>query len=567
MVSKLFLKRKGQALGADNASGAAFFILIITLLIIFYILFLPPADRAALLDDEVVPGTPPTSSGGYSHLIGSTPLSQYVGHVDYISDAEIEHDLASFRIYTQTDAEIVHTEASVYIKRSAFETKTKTTEFRIDPSASENLKLSFNVIESEGDLSVYLNGILIFEGFVPAGSPIPIDLPERLLKQDNAIFFSVSTPGFAFWRVHEYRLQNVWVTGDVTDSSNSFHMQKFYIGEAEYTHMKTADLSFFPDCTYTEVGNMIISLNGNQIYFGTADCGITNHLTLGKTDLQEGENRIEFVSQEGSYIIDMPQVEVQLEDPEYPIYYFDLHEDLFTYASEEVSFCGKVDGICLENCHTYDDKDCCFEESNQNYWCDVDTINPYDRCVNTVLASYVGNCESAYEDNAGDPHANVVGDCGDDTDDFCPIGCNPDYDMDCCYDSVPGAFWCDDVPFTGMSSICTAVVTPAECDACPEYYLDENGQEPNCPIVPSTGTPTFNAAELKAGVDIILQSIFADNSYKKVDYVINGNTLPIDTYAMQYDRNINPFVKEGINAIVIQPRRDLDLAQLRVVVQ
>jgi len=101
----------------------------------------------------------------------------------------------------------------------------------------------------------------------------------------------------------------------------------------------------------------------------------------------------------------------------------------------------------------------------------------------------------------------------------------------------------------------------------PEYYLDENGQEPNCPIVPSTGTPTFNAAELKAGVDIILQSIFADNSYKKVDYVINGNTLPIDTYAMQYDRNINPFVKEGINAIVIQPRRDLDLAQLRVVVQ
>lgn len=567
MVQKLFSKRKGQAVGENNGAGAAFFILILTLLIVIYILFLPPADRAALLDDNIVPGNPPTSSGGYSHLVGSIPLNQYVGHVDYISDAEITHDLASFRIYTQTDATIINSEQSMYIKKSAFETKTKTINFRIDPSASENLKLSFNVLESSGDLSIYLNSVLIFEGFIDEGSPLPIEFAERLLKQDNVLHFSVSTPGFAFWRVHEYRLHNVRITGDVTDSSNSFHMQKFYLSDAEYNHMKSAEFSFFPDCEYQTVGNLMISLNSNQIYFGTADCGITNRIMFGKEDLKEGENKIEFVSEEGSYIIDMPEIEVKLEDPEYPIYYFDLNEDLFTYVNSETSFCGKIDGVCPENCNTYDDKDCCFDESNQNYWCDVDTNNPHDRCVNTVLASYVGNCDSGYEDHSGDPHSSAVGDCGDDTDGFCPTGCNPDYDKDCCYASSQGAFWCSDIPFTGTNSVCTPVVTPAECDSCPDGYFDESNQQPNCPSSSSGTTPTFNDQELKAGVDIILQSFFADNSYKKVDYVINGNKLPIDTYATQFDRNINPLVKEGINSIIVQPRRDLNLAQLRVVVQ
>ncbi len=564
MVSKLFVNKKGQAVGENSGSGAAFLVLVIMLLIVIYILFLPPSDRDALLNQDQVPGSAPSSSGGYSQYLGTSPLSQAVGHIDYISQATINHDMASFTIFTQTDAHVVATEQSIYIKRSAFETKTKNWTFSIDPSASANLKLAFNVFRPEGILSIYLNGVNIFEGTLQEGSPLPIPLPQHLLKQNNILYFSVSTPGFAFWRVNEYTLQNAMITGDITDSSASFHMQKIYLADSEYSHFETADLSFLPDCTQSEAGNIQITINGNPIYYGIPDCAITNHITLAKSDLQAGENKIEFTSTKGSYGIDMPQVSVNLQDPEYPIYYFNLPNDLFVDTSTNNAFCGKIDGVCPTGCLPDDDKDCCFQESNNNYWCDVETNNPDDRCVTDVLASYAGNCASGYEDVSGNPHSLVAGQCGDDTDAYCPTGCSADYDKDCCYLQVPGGFWCDDIPFTGTNSVCTQIVTPAECGACPNKYHNLTGAEPNCPSSPSTGTPVSGNMELKAGVNIILDTLFADNSYKKVDYVINGNTLPINTYALRYQRNINPFIQEGMNSIVIQPRRDVDIAQLQV---
>jgi hypothetical protein len=388
------------------------------------------------------------------------------------------------------------------------------------------------------------------------------------LKKNNILFFAVSSPGFAFWRINDYTLKNVQVTGDITDSSNSFHMQKFYVSEAEFNHLKYAELSFIPDCSQDEVGNIDIRLNGNPIYFGVPDCAITNHITLSKNDLVAEQNVLEFTSTAGSYGIDLPKVSVKLKDPEYPIYYFNLPEDLFVNTASNNAFCGKVDGVCPSGCSPDDDRDCCFQQSNNNYWCDFKTDNPNDRCVTDVLESFASNCKSGYEDVSGNPHPLVAGLCGDDTDAYCPTGCSADYDKDCCYLNSPGSYWCDDVPFTGVDSVCTRFVTPAECGACPNKYHNINRSEPNCPnTIDNQGTPVSGTTSLKAGVNIILDTLFTDNSYKKIDYVINGNTLPINTYAVRYERNINPFVREGMNSIIIKPRKDVNIAQLKVVIQ
>lgn len=559
------LKGKKGAESFQSSSGAAFFILLIMVFIVFYILFLPPSDRAALLDDGTVPGTPPTISGGYDHLVGTTPFSANVGKITYIPDSIVKHDLASFTIHTDTNAGVVVDKSMLYIKNSAFEKKSEKIPFDIDKKITKNLKLSFNVEEGSGTLKIFLNGEIIFDGPLNRGSPTPIELPKNLLKDNNILYFAVSSPGFAFWTMNEYTLKNILVTGDITDDSNNFNVQKVYLAKSEYNNIKKATLEFFPDCSENKIGHLSIILNGQRVYNGIPDCGLKNFFEIGTSVLTQGENRLEFLSDTGSYIIDMVQLEVSLKKPEYPIYYFDLNEDLFVTKAVGDKYCGKVDGFCPSNCESYEDKDCCFDESSQNYWCDVETTNPHDRCVNEVLASYANNCPSGYEDRYGKASKNIEGLCGDDNDNYCPPGCNQDYDKDCCYAAGNGNYWCDDIPFTGRDSVCTPSITASECNACPDGYKSADGHSPNCPTMDYTTNEA--EPELKSGVKINLEAYFTDKEYKKVDFVINGYEIPVDTYNTKIYRNINAFVHDGTNSLEIKPRKDVSISQVKVKIE
>lgn len=559
------IKGKRGAESFQTSSSAAFLVLIITVAVVFYILFLPPADRAALLDDGTIPGTPSTISGGYDHLVGTTPFSENVGEINYIRDSTIEHDLSSFTIYTDTNADVVADMSALYIKNSAFEKKGAELPFNIDKRTTDNLKLSFNVERGSGALVIFLNGDVIFEGPLNKGSPAPIAIPANLLKDNNVLYFTVTSPGFAFWTMNEYELKNILITGDITDDSHNFNVQKIYLAQSEYENIEKATLEFFPDCSGTKVGQLSIMLNGQRVYYGIPDCGLKNFFEIGTPILMQGENRLEFVSDAGSYVVDMVQLEVDLMDPEYPIYYFELDEDLFVTGVTGEKYCGKIDGFCPDNCESYEDKDCCFDESSQNYWCDVGTNNPHDRCVNEVLASYANNCPSGYEDRYEKPHEDFEGFCGDDSDDYCPPGCSQDYDKDCCYEAGSGNYWCDDVPFTGMDSVCTPSITVSECNSCPDDYKDEDGHRPNCPT--QSYTTYDDEPELKSGIDINLEIYFTDKEYKKVDFVINGYEVPIDTYNVKLYRNINTFVHEGTNSLEIKPRKDVTISQVNVKIE
>ncbi len=564
MTSLFSTQRKGQAHTVVGAGGAALLVLLITLIVIFYILFLPPEEREALLNDEAIPGTPQASSTGYSHLIGTTPLSTQVGQINYIKDSEIEHSLTSFTIYTDTDANLIQNVASLYVKNSAFDKQAQEITFSVDKYATERVYLSFNVYRPAGVLKIYLNGLQLFEGTLETGTPTPIALPQDYLKSDNVLYFTVSSPGFAFWRVNEYELQNLRIVGDITDSSHSMNMQKFFIVSKEYDTMEKAVLDFFPDCDNVNVGKIDIMVNGETIFNGIPDCGLKNHVSLGKETLRSGENTLEFVSEYGSYIIDQVNLNVELADPEYPIYYFKLDEDLFVGVDEDNEFCGGVDGVCPNGCDSYQDKDCCFKESRNNYWCDFKTDNARDRCVNMVLASYANRCPSGYEDYQGEPNEDGKNRCGDDTDGICPSNCHADYDKDCCFE-IPNTFWCADVPYTGVDDICTTAVTSAECDACPDGYIDEDRKRPNCP---STFTDEPGELELKAGVNIFLEMFFVDDSYKKVNFNFNGEgVLPVNTYNSRVKKIINPYVREGTNSLIIEPQRDVTISQIKITVE
>ncbi|MCF7799370.1 hypothetical protein K9M74_05715 [Candidatus Woesearchaeota archaeon] len=564
MTSLFSPQRKGQAHSAVGAGGAAVLVLLITLIIIFYILFLPPEERAALLNDGGIPGTPNSDSSGYAHLIGTTPLATQIGSINYISESEIEHPLNSFTIYTKTDANLIHQVPSLYVKNSAFDKQSEEITFSIDKYASERLYLSFNVFRTDGILQIYLNGLQLFEGTLQEGSSTPISLPQDYLKQNNILYFTVSSPGFAFWRVNEYELQNLRIVGDVTDSSHSMNMQKFFMVTDEYDSMEKGVLQFFPDCDTIQVGKITLDVNGETVFNGIPDCGLKNYITLSKETLRSGENTVEFVSEYGSYIIDQLELNVKLIEPDYPIYYFDLDEDLFVSVDKNNEFCGNIDGVCPNGCDSYEDKDCCFAESRNNYWCDFKPDNPRDRCVNMVLASYTDRCVSGYENYRGQPPEAGEQLCGDDTDGYCPSNCPADYDKDCCFE-IENAYWCEDVPYTGVDDICTTAVTLAECDACSDGYVDKDNRRPNCPTI-ELDNPSI--LELKAGVHVFLEVFFVDDSYKKVNFNLNGEgVVPMNTYKARVKQIIDPYVREGTNSIVIQPQKDVTISHIKVTVE
>ncbi|MBN1175242.1 hypothetical protein JXA48_01220 [Candidatus Woesearchaeota archaeon] len=555
---------KAQAVSPGGANGAAFLVLLIGVLFVLYILFLPPADRAALLDDSSTIGTPNAVSGGYSHLLYTSVFDENVGKVSSIDETEIDHALSSFTVFTTIDASMILQEPSIYVKNSAFEQKDKTLEFTLDKLKTDNVYLSFDTYRPSGQLNIYLNGVLIFEGTLNAGNIAPIKINKDLLKNDNILYFTVSSPGVAFWRVNQYEIHNLKLVGDITDDSNSFNMQKAYLAKKEYDLLESATLKFFPDCTYDDVENLMIRINGKTVYYGTPDCGMTNFVTLTNESLQAGENDIYFVSEKGSYTVDHLILKTKLDQVENPIYYFDLPEELFTVVTDEEAFCGRVDGVCPTNCESYEDKDCCFDKSNRNYWCDVKTNNPNDRCVNSLLADYLERCPSGYEDTAGKAPDSGIGECGDDKDGFCPSGCSRLYDKDCCYQELDGAFWCSDVPYVGMDSVCTQSVTQSECDACPDGYYNEDRQKPNCHIEID---PTEGDIKLKAGVDIIMEAFFVDEAFKKIDFNINGGTIPVDTYSLRVRKNINQLVREGTNSLIIEPRKDTNIARIKITIE
>jgi hypothetical protein len=562
----LFKNRKGIAESPTSGSGAAVLVLLITILIVVYILFLPPADRAKLLDGEIIGN--PGGTDSHTSMLGTNILNEKPGKITYIKDDIIEHDLASFRIYTQTDAQKITELSKMEIKNSAFDKNFKELKFNINKDLTDNLYLAFNVNKfPSGNLRIYLNTILIYDGFTQEGSISPIKLSKGDLKNENILYFKVSSPGFAFWRVNQYKLSNIVVTGDVTDREHSFHMQNVYISPNEFDNLKTATLEFFPDCNPREVDKLSIRINSLDVYYGLPDCNMINKVNIPKNIIVAEENKLEFISDLGSYIIDTVKVKTKLNEPEYPIYYFDLSEDLFTQDSNSETYCGKVDGICSNGCREYEDKDCCFAESRNNLWCDVKTTNPYDRCVSVVLDETISRCASGYEDRIGEPAEVMENDrvCGDDTDNYCPSGCSKFYDKDCCYDDDDDNYWCNDIPQTGMDSVCTKFVTQSECDACPSNYLDADNKKPNCD---STSSNDDDGEEiLKSDVDVVLKVDFTSEDYKKVDFIINGMKIPVDTYYLRYSRVIDEQIRSGTNSIQIKPRSDVTIAQMKIVIK
>lgn len=544
---------------AESASNAGAFLAIITVIIILYVLFLPPADREALLNENNA-----SFSLGSGANSSSILLQQQIGRVSFVDLNEKTYNVPTVRIYSPTSAQMLKSVPSFTIRNALFDKDNAAYNlgFDVNKDTTSNVALSFNVKSYSGPLQISVNGQQIFNSQITTTNPTPIKLDASYLSDKNTLTFSVPSPGWTFWKSNSYELENVQVTGDVTNFDNSEAKQYFTISEGEKSNLDTVRLYFTPTCTIKDVGPLTITLNNKVIFKGVADCGTRTNFPLDNNLVMQGSNELSFSTTKGSYLIDNINVKVDLKKPTGNTYYFDMKEDYFM-TKPETARCGDYDSICPAGCSDIQDPDCCF--NHNGIWCANPTDNSNDRCVNYVATKDCGLCKTGYYDSSGDSPTNCQNKCGDNNDGSCLSGCGKYNDKDCCFTASKDNFWCKEVPITGLADKCKASVNYLDCQLCPSGYVNDGGSSPDAC---SANVEQFSSnpdSQLLDNYQVTFTVRFTDDtSRKRIDFNINGHTVSVDTSNIEFSKVIDNYVLKGTDSIEIEPKEDVDISQILI---
>jgi len=317
-------KKKGQGVPETGASAATF-VGILIIIIIFYILFLPSDERNKLLNEQ-------TTSEGTIIEAGQniTLLDEEIGRLDYRKLDVFEHTLPSFTLFKTTNSDIIKRINPFYIKSGWFDKKFYNATFQItNLDQTDNILLSFTAPKYKGILTISLNGNTIFESELVNQNVEPISLSKDMLQKDNSLTFSVSGIGWKFWTTNEYSLQNMQISGDITDISKQESKNVFYATETEVLNLNTAKLEFSPDCNLQDVGTLDIFMNSKSIFSAVPDCGMLNTIEFSPEYIYTGNNNVIFKTNKGTYLIDRIKITTNLKEKISPVYYFDVNSSIY----------------------------------------------------------------------------------------------------------------------------------------------------------------------------------------------------------------------------------------------
>jgi len=308
--------------GQPSGGAAASLILVILLILVFYILFLPPEERKTLLEKEFENGEEVEEKD-----LGHVLLSEEVGRLEFVSKTEYDHNIQPFYLYAVTEATVLKNINPFYIKNGVGDKQDNIVNFKLaNLENTDNILLSFSATKREGMLTIKLNGITIFENEVASVNVDPIEIPKEQLQEDNILEFSVSSVGWTFWKTNEYNLQNIKITGDITDVSTQESRNTFQISGTEKNNLQEAYLRFLADCTPGQIGKLDVSLNGREIFSGIPECGsLSRKIYIDEVYLNSGTNNIVFKTEKGSYLINQILIKTKLKETRTATYYFKVN--------------------------------------------------------------------------------------------------------------------------------------------------------------------------------------------------------------------------------------------------
>lgn len=374
-------KKKGQV----GTGSAMFLIILITLFIILYILFLPPEEREELLGLEEENVTEEVEEVEPENLL----LKESPGTIYKVKQEEFIHSINSFSIFTRVEDMVLKDVGSLYVSKSKFSEDSKKIILVLDDvENTKNVMLSFYVKKHRGRLIVLLNDDEIFNSEVTGLSQIRLENVER----ENLIEIKASDPGIALWGTNYYELTEVKITGRVINIKNQEAINAFYLNEEEIRLLEDAALNYFVDCSKMDVGVLRIYVNGVLLSSDIPDCGSFEKLVLDKRDLKEGRNELRFFTEHGYYLIDQAYVKTELEEPLWPVYYFEINSSQWTNITDNT-----LDPILT--IEFVDDKERKVATLN---------INGHERGIDTYEATYSRNIEDVVK--LGNNYVRIVPD-------------------------------------------------------------------------------------------------------------------------------------------------------------
>ena len=313
-----------------QAAGAAVLITVIAGLLIMFIILIPPQDRADLLGEDT-PGSHSSTDEIEDALIEENLLIENPGRIDYLAQKELEHPLPVVNIYTKTESKVLAEKNVANTKEAVFTNEVANFNFNV-PSLenSESFLLSFNINAAKGNLIISLNGEDIFNSPILEGNVQPIKLPKNLLKDVNELIFSSSSPGLAFWATNEANLDQIKIVADVTSVEAQSSKNIFLVSETEKKNIEKVILKFQPNCNQEDVGKLIISINGNEIYNALPECDLKMVPIEFSADLvYQGENEVIFSTNKGTYLLSHILIKSDLKELDFPTYYFELSQEQY----------------------------------------------------------------------------------------------------------------------------------------------------------------------------------------------------------------------------------------------
>ncbi len=368
--------KKAQAAGA-----AAVLLAIVMAMMIGYVLVVEPEERALLLGEDYDSSSDGSDAGEVS---GEVLLEENPGDIEYLSQDEIEHTLASVNIFTSTESESLAEKESMYIKNSMFsEEKGTMTLVLDDVGLTSGVILSLRVGDTTGGrLKVNFNGESLYDGSASSGDNLNLNVPDHLLEEQNSVEFKVSSPGAKFWTSNEVTLENIIIVGELKNLDSQRASGSFQISETEYDNLEKLTFYFQPDCASGEDALLTVWLNSEEIYSATPSCSVQmDPIELGLEMVDIGQNTLEFYTDEGDYTVYGVKVVSELVDVDYPTYYFSLALEDF----EEVEDDDKQIEVTL---NFADDGD-----SKTGYV----SVNGYKKSFDTTSTSYAFDASSYVE--------------------------------------------------------------------------------------------------------------------------------------------------------------------------
>ena len=128
-----------------------------------------------------------------------------------------------------------------------------------------------------------------------------------------------------FWTTNEYSLDNVKITGDITDTSRQESANVFSISESEFAGIDKATLRFTPYCgNVRELGILEVYINNKKLFSTVPNCDNQYKQSIPKSVLNEGENNIVFKTTKGSYSVEQNKIALEYREPRVKTYYFEV---------------------------------------------------------------------------------------------------------------------------------------------------------------------------------------------------------------------------------------------------